>query len=172
MIAAIRRLSEEEARNDDGGSRRRSLDAAKAMASIRNFASCWTKAKPATKATMVQSPYEDLVVRGSEFVSVRLTPEAYAHGLALALSQRVLADGRRREGGSPPEARGARSRADLGPPSASYTAAEPPAAVLSGTPRQVSETTHRPNEQVSPQPSRHRRDDDTEPKLAPIEEQP
>jgi len=28
-------------------------------------------------------------VRGSEFVAVRLTPSAYAHGLALALPERV-----------------------------------------------------------------------------------
>jgi hypothetical protein len=39
---------------------------------------------------MVQSLYEEIVVRGSEFVSVRLTPEAYAHGLALALPQEVV----------------------------------------------------------------------------------
>jgi hypothetical protein len=29
-----------------------------------------------TRATMVQSVYEEIVVRGEEFVSVRLTPEA------------------------------------------------------------------------------------------------
>ena len=39
---------------------------------------------------MIQSLYEEIVVRGTEFVSVRLTPEAYAHGLALALPQEVL----------------------------------------------------------------------------------
>ena len=39
---------------------------------------------------MVQSLYEEIVVRGEEFVSVRLTPEAYAHGLALALPEEVV----------------------------------------------------------------------------------
>lgn len=39
---------------------------------------------------MIQSVYEEIVVRGEEFVSVRLTPEAYAHGLALALPAEVV----------------------------------------------------------------------------------
>jgi len=39
---------------------------------------------------MIQSLYEEIVVRGEEFVSVRLSPEAYAHGLALALPQEVI----------------------------------------------------------------------------------
>jgi hypothetical protein len=39
---------------------------------------------------MIQSPYEKIVVRGDEFVSVRLTPEAYAHGLAFALPEEVV----------------------------------------------------------------------------------
>ena len=34
--------------------------------------------------------YDEVVVRGSEFVGVRLTPEAYAHGLALPLPQAVV----------------------------------------------------------------------------------
>jgi hypothetical protein len=36
------------------------------------------------------SAIEEVVVRGEEFVSVRLTPEAYAHGLALALPAEVV----------------------------------------------------------------------------------
>jgi hypothetical protein len=86
FLAAIRRLSEE-ARTADLGPVQRSVDVAKAMDYIRNFASSWAKAKQPTKATMIQSLYEEIVVRGAEFVSVRLTPEAYAHGLALALPQ-------------------------------------------------------------------------------------
>ena len=39
---------------------------------------------------MIQWLYDEIVVRGEEFVSVRLTPEAYARGLALALPQDVL----------------------------------------------------------------------------------
>jgi hypothetical protein len=40
-------------------------------------------------ATIIQSLYGEIIVRGEEFVSVRLSPEAYAHGLALALPQEV-----------------------------------------------------------------------------------
>lgn len=40
------------------------ITAAKAIAYIRNFASSWAKAKPPTKAMMVQSLYEEIVVRG------------------------------------------------------------------------------------------------------------
>ena len=39
---------------------------------------------------MIQSLYAEVVVRGEEFISVRLSPDAYAHGLALALPQEVL----------------------------------------------------------------------------------
>jgi hypothetical protein len=93
FLAAIRRLSEGGGSDRRGRVSRRSLDAATAMAYIRNFASSWAKAKPATKATMVRLLYEEVVVRGSEFVSVRLTPEAYAHGLALAPPQEVVGSG-------------------------------------------------------------------------------
>jgi hypothetical protein len=56
------------------------------------------KAKPPTKAMMVQSLSEEIVVRGAEFVSVRLTPEAYPRGLALALPQEVLVPAMRTKG--------------------------------------------------------------------------
>ena len=39
---------------------------------------------------MVQSLYEEVVVRGEEFISVRLSPDAYTNGLAMALPQEVL----------------------------------------------------------------------------------
>jgi hypothetical protein len=54
------------------------------------FAASWAKPKAPTRATMIQSLYGEIVVRGAEFVSVRLSPEAYAHGLALALPQEVV----------------------------------------------------------------------------------
>jgi len=63
---------------------------ANVAALYRTFAASWAKAKPPTRATMIQSVYEEIVVRGEEFVSVRLTPEAYAHGLALALPAEVV----------------------------------------------------------------------------------
>jgi hypothetical protein len=51
-VAAIRRLSEEEARIVKPSPSRRTVDAAKAMDYIRNFAASWAKAKPPTRATM------------------------------------------------------------------------------------------------------------------------
>lgn len=36
---------------------------------------------------MIQSHYQEIVVRGEEFVSVRLMPEAYAYALALPLPE-------------------------------------------------------------------------------------
>ena len=68
----------------------KSIDVETAVEYIRTFAASWAKAKPPTRATMIQSVYEEIVVRGEEFVSVRLTPEAYAHGLAFALPAEVV----------------------------------------------------------------------------------
>ena len=73
-----------------GGERPGCVDGTKAINYIRNFASSSAKAKPPTRATMIQSLYEEIVVRGAEFVSVRLSPEASAHGLAPALPQEVV----------------------------------------------------------------------------------
>ena len=56
---------------------------------IRNFAATWAKAQPPTRTSLIQSVYSELLVRGGEFVSVRLTPEAYANGLAMALPEEV-----------------------------------------------------------------------------------
>jgi hypothetical protein len=62
---------------------------------------------------MVQSLYEEIVVRWSAFVSVRLTPEAYALGLALALPQEVVV------GGRPP--RGRPEKLGIGAPDRCWT---------------------------------------------------
>jgi hypothetical protein len=61
-----------------------------AAAYIRNVAAAWAKAQPATRATMNQSVHERVVVKGDEFVSIRLTPEACAHGFAIALPGEVI----------------------------------------------------------------------------------
>ncbi len=61
------------------------VEAAPAVEFIRNFAAPWAKAKPPTRARLVQAGYEGVTVRGEEFVSVWLAAEAYAHRLALAL---------------------------------------------------------------------------------------
>ncbi|MEO8461716.1 MAG: hypothetical protein ABI555_00760 [Chloroflexota bacterium] len=46
---------------------------------------------PAEMADLLHAIYERIVVVGPEIVSVGLTPDAYVHGLALALPQDVRA---------------------------------------------------------------------------------
>ncbi len=45
---------------------------------------------PGEKADLLHAIYERIVVAGPEIVRVRLTSAAYAHGLALALPQKVV----------------------------------------------------------------------------------
>ena len=50
----------------------------------------WREADvPEAKAELLHAIYERIVVAGRTIVSVRLTPAAYAHGLALALPEKV-----------------------------------------------------------------------------------
>jgi hypothetical protein len=51
------------------------------------MSSSWTGAK----ADLLHAIYEQIVVTGWRIMSVRLTPSAYAHGLALALPDAVMA---------------------------------------------------------------------------------
>jgi hypothetical protein len=44
---------------------------------------------PKEKADLIHAIYERITVAGPEIVGVRLTPAAYAHGLALALPEKV-----------------------------------------------------------------------------------
>jgi hypothetical protein len=46
---------------------------------------------PAERADLIHAVYERIVVAGPTFVSVRLTPAAYQHGMALAMPQVVMA---------------------------------------------------------------------------------
>jgi hypothetical protein len=53
---------------------------------LRVIGTTWRDADvPEAKAGLVHAIDERIVVAGPEFVSARLTPDAYAHGLALAL---------------------------------------------------------------------------------------
>jgi hypothetical protein len=88
LIDEMARLRTEAAAESDAVAAR-PIDVDRAMDYIRNFAASWAKAQPQTKSTLIQSVYAEIVVRGDEFVSVRLTPEAYAHGLAVALPEEV-----------------------------------------------------------------------------------
>ena len=65
------------------------VDPAIAIAYVRNFAASWAKARPQTRASLIKAVYAEIVVRGEEFLSVCLTDEAYAHGLAAALPEEV-----------------------------------------------------------------------------------
>jgi hypothetical protein len=45
---------------------------------------------PHARSELLHAIYERIVIAGREFVSARLTPAAYAHGLALALPEQVV----------------------------------------------------------------------------------
>jgi DNA invertase Pin-like site-specific DNA recombinase len=59
---------------------------------LQAIADTWRQADaPGAQADLLHAIYERIVVAGETFVSARLTPAAYAHGLALALPQVVMA---------------------------------------------------------------------------------
>jgi hypothetical protein len=61
-----------------------------ALAWLRALSDTWTDADvPEEKADVLHAIYERIVVTGRKIVSVRLTPSAYAHGLAVALPTKV-----------------------------------------------------------------------------------
>lgn len=67
------------------------VPAERAVAWLRALAETWTSADvPEAKADLLHAIYERIVVAGRSLVSARLTPAAYAHGLALALPEKVL----------------------------------------------------------------------------------
>ena len=61
-----------------------------ALAWLRALTSTWSEADvPEAKAEVLHAIYERIVVTGRTIVSIRLTPSAYAHGLEVALPQKV-----------------------------------------------------------------------------------
>jgi hypothetical protein len=67
------------------------VPADRAVEWLRALAETWAQADvPEAKADLLHAIYERIVVAGREFVSARLTPTAYAHGLALALPEQVV----------------------------------------------------------------------------------
>jgi hypothetical protein len=59
---------------------------------LRALAETWQQADvPEAKAELVHAIYERIIVAGRRIVSARLTPSAYEHGLALAMSEVVMA---------------------------------------------------------------------------------
>ena len=76
------------------------MPASRVVEWLRAFAESWRAADvPEAKADLLHAIYERIVVAGPRIVSVRLTPAAYSHGLALALPEAVMA---RPEGFEPP----------------------------------------------------------------------
>jgi DNA invertase Pin-like site-specific DNA recombinase len=68
------------------------VPAERAIAWLRAFGDAIRDADiPAERADLIHAVYERIVVAGPTFVSARLTPAAYHHGLALALPQVVRA---------------------------------------------------------------------------------
>lgn len=66
------------------------MPAERAVAWLRALAETWLDADvPEAKAELPHAIYERIVVAGRAVVSARLTPAAYAHGLALALPEQV-----------------------------------------------------------------------------------
>ncbi len=64
--------------------------AERAIEWLRALSATWTEADvPEAKADVLHAIYDQIVVTGREIVWVRLTPSAYAHGLALALPTKV-----------------------------------------------------------------------------------
>ena len=62
---------------------------------LRELSATWRAAEvPAEKADVLHAIYDRIVVAGRSIVSVRLTPSAYAHGLALALPRKGCSGGR------------------------------------------------------------------------------
>ena len=58
---------------------------------LRALAETWQQADvPEARRDPLHAIYERIVIAGREFVSARLTPAAYAHGLALALPEQVV----------------------------------------------------------------------------------
>ena len=68
------------------------VPAKRAVEWLRALGETWRSADvPEAKADLIHAIYERIVVVGREFVSARLTPAAYAHGLAVVLPEVVLA---------------------------------------------------------------------------------
>ncbi len=62
----------------------------KALAWLRALSETWSDADvPRANAEVLHAIYERIVVTGREIVSVRLTPSAYAHGVAVVLPTKV-----------------------------------------------------------------------------------
>lgn len=89
-LARLAELRSQLAAVDEGSNL--GVPAERAVAWLRALGETWDRADvPQEKADLLHAIYERIVVAGPTFVSARLTPAAYAHGLALTLPQVVMA---------------------------------------------------------------------------------
>jgi hypothetical protein len=66
------------------------ITAERAVGWLQAPSATWSGADvPEAKADLLHAIYEEIVVTGRKIVSIRLTPAAHAHGLALALPTNV-----------------------------------------------------------------------------------
>jgi hypothetical protein len=62
----------------------------RAVAWLQTVSATWTEADvPEAKAELLHAICERIVIEGPRFVGLRLTPAAYAHGLAVAMPDKV-----------------------------------------------------------------------------------
>ena len=68
-----------------------SVDAAQVAEVLRNFSTTWRQVGLPLKErqALIHAIYDSITVRGNDFVGVRLTPNAEAHGFTLALPEQV-----------------------------------------------------------------------------------
>ena len=79
-----------ETKNDIERTMGERVAADRAVEWLHALSATWTEADvPEAKADVLHAIYDQIVVAGRRIVSVRLTPSAYAHGLALALPTKV-----------------------------------------------------------------------------------
>ncbi len=84
-LRALRETKESLAVNASGA-----ISAEVALAWLETLSATWSEADvPEAKAEVLHAIYERIVVTGRTIVSIRLTPSAYAHGLAVALPDKV-----------------------------------------------------------------------------------
>ncbi len=88
-LAQIAVLRDEATAIDSGKRQGTGIAPDQVVARLRALPGTWARATPEGRAELLHSIYERIVVRGTEFVGARLTPEAYSLGLALALPERV-----------------------------------------------------------------------------------
>ena len=79
-----------ESKDDAERTRGERVAAERAIDWLRALSATWAEADvPEAKAEVLHAIYERIVVTGRTIVSTRLTPSAYAHGLAVALPTQV-----------------------------------------------------------------------------------